>query len=128
MVHPVHEEVHPLGARAAHREMEEEPVEPVLEQRPEQVAPHHPGERDRRGDMAQRGDHREGHQGEEEHRRGGRVDMREPLEEIRAEHPRRALLELGQEVLTPYREPGVVRLFSELIVLELLVDLVDLCA
>ena len=73
-------------------EVEDEPVQPVLEERPEQVAREHQADDLQRGGLAARAGHeQDDDRRNEDQRRDHGMDAREPVEQIRLEHPGRGL-------------------------------------
>jgi hypothetical protein len=95
VVHAVDDPVQPRAEPLLGLEVEDHAVDPVLRQRPEEVAAHEQADH-RKGGDALRGEHDQDHdrRHEDEHRHG-RVDARQLVEQFVLEHPRRGAEQVG---------------------------------
>ena len=88
VVDAVDHEVHPAPEVVVGLEVEHDPVQPVLRQRPEEVAAGDPGQRDHAG--ATEAEHgQQADRGPEQDQRDERMDPGEEVQEVRLEHLRR---------------------------------------
>jgi hypothetical protein len=84
--------VQPCAQAILGLEVEDQPVHPVLGERPEDVAgEHEPDHLDRRGLPAGADGERRHDRRNEDHERDHRMDAGQAVEDVRVEHPRRCL-------------------------------------